>query len=67
MSKKQKIVVLTHPAGIDFVRVKDVTGKEVASFYQNKNELDFSQFPKGVYFVQVSVNGYLFTEKLVKR
>ena len=61
------VVVLTHPAGIDFVQVRDVTGKEVASFSQNKNEIDFSQFPTGVYFVQVSVNGYLFTEKLVKQ
>jgi len=61
------LVVVNHPESIQFVTVKNIAGKQIANYSNSVKEIDFSSFPAGVYFVQVGVKGYVFTEKLIKQ
>lgn len=63
-----KLTINGNKIGNFQVKIMDTVGKQIysAAFQQTKT-IDFSAFPKGIYYVKISNETHAFSEKIVKR
>ena len=53
---------------VKFVRIYDTTGKQVSFFKNKKEEINISNLPSGIYFVEVeNADSKTYTEKIIKK
>ncbi|MCR9287289.1 MAG: T9SS type A sorting domain-containing protein [Bacteroidetes bacterium] len=48
------------------IKIFDNMGKQVQSLILSKQELDISDLPNGMYFIQINQEGRLFESKIIK-
>lgn len=61
------VVTLAHPRGLqaESVRLKNVNGSEMKVELSGSNQLNISDLPEGVYFLEIKTREGLFLEKLI--
>ncbi len=62
----KEIVYLKTASKIDFVRIMDFTGKIIFSNTIRNNAIDVSNFPSGIYFINVETENGILNQKFVK-
>jgi len=60
------VLFVSHPDYIQEINLVDVSGKLVSNYSNNGGELNISELPSGVYFLQVRVNDIVITNKVIK-
>ncbi len=62
-------IYLDNAAGapIDEVRVYDISGKQIGGVRKEVREINVSDWPEGVYLLQMKIGGILVNEKIIKR
>jgi hypothetical protein len=63
-------IKIKSPKKITSAQLANIQGKTIASIYPNEAsefEMSMNQFPSGMYFIQLNIEGNIYNEKIIKQ